>query len=102
MTNEEAAWLAGILEGEACFDFADSAKKFPRIRISMTDKDVIQRVKSLCQTDTSIRTAQRNDWKEIYCFSVTKKEDLRRVITAIEPWMSVRRTAKIVELKSRL
>jgi len=45
-------WLAGLLEGEGCFAWQKSTKnryqyKYPRISLTMTDKDIVARVASL-------------------------------------------------------
>lgn len=48
--TKDIYWLAGLLEGEACFGLTGGTT--PRIQISMTDKDVIQRAALLLGTPT--------------------------------------------------
>ena len=43
MSNLEIAWVAGLLEGEGTFSYP------PRIRLSMTDKDVVIRAAEIMQ-----------------------------------------------------
>jgi len=45
LSDFELGWLAGILEGEGCFDL--STNRTPRVRVSMTDEDIVLRVSIL-------------------------------------------------------
>ena len=45
MTRDDLIWLAGLAEGEACFDLHKG--RSPRIRIGMTDRDVVERAATL-------------------------------------------------------
>jgi len=102
----EAAWLAGILEGEACFDFADAEKKFPRIRIEMKDEDVIQRVKDVSQGRASVRKLSRADSNtkhaDTYCFAIYDKLTVKSILQAIKPWLGDRRLAAVEEMLTAL
>lgn len=99
----EAAWLAGILEGEACFDFAGDGK-YPRIRIEMKDEDVIQRVKDLCQGGGEIRRNQRANvnHSDTYAFAVYERSQVKAVLETIMPWLGRRRAARAEELLDHL
>jgi len=44
MPREDAAWLAGLLDGEGCFD---APRGNPRVRLKMTDFDIVFRVAAL-------------------------------------------------------
>lgn len=39
--RDDTIWLAGLLEGEGCFDLHKG--RYPRIRLGMTDRDVVGR-----------------------------------------------------------
>jgi hypothetical protein len=54
LATHDVHWLAGLLEGEACFTSAQS--KSPVIQVSMTDRDVIERVGVLLGAKTTPRT----------------------------------------------
>jgi hypothetical protein len=41
---KEVSWLAGLLEGEGCFRYANGC---PTIQLSMTDRDVVERAAKL-------------------------------------------------------
>lgn len=45
LSHEDLIWLAGLLEGEGTFDLHRG--KYPRIRVGMTDRDVVGRAASL-------------------------------------------------------
>lgn len=45
MCRDDLLWLAGLLEGEGSFDLHRG--KYPRIRVGMTDRDVIGRAATL-------------------------------------------------------
>lgn len=45
LSREDALWLAGLLEGEGTFDL--HRKKYPRVRVGMSDRDVVGRAATL-------------------------------------------------------
>jgi hypothetical protein len=90
------AWFAGLVEGEGCFDV--SGIRSYRLRIGMTDRDVIERASALaggnvCHTPDP-RPASQDCW--------TVRTPVARlrtdVIENIGPWLGERRHAKCVEL----
>lgn len=104
MNEIDAAWLAGILEGEGCFDVwkaTDHAKKYARIRIEMTDEDVIQRVKAIVGGGGGVRRVEprKSTHQVTFQYQVVKQPEVAAVLDAIHPWMSTRRAARIVELR---
>lgn len=88
METIEAAWLAGIAEGEAWIGHGNS----PAIRIEMTDKDVVARVATLMQASFIPRT--RIARKPAYTASVYGQKAVQ-VLAAIRPYMGERRGRKI-------
>lgn len=66
----------------------------------MKDEDVILRVRDLCGGGGRVRTLKRSNPKhnDTFCFAVTGKENVRRVLTAVKPWLGERRAAKAREL----
>jgi hypothetical protein len=62
MTNEQSdAWLAGLLEGEGYFGMVTNHVgghfyRYPRVGVSMTDADIVDRVADLW--DTSVYEAK--------------------------------------------
>lgn len=103
MTEAEAAWLAGILEGEGCFDWnrQGEGKKWPRIRIAMNDEDIVRRVKAITGGTASVRRetrANKPNWNDTFLFQVAHRDQVRYVLESIRPWMSERRGKKIDEM----
>lgn len=97
MTEAETAWVAGVLEGEGCFDHNRTAR-YPRIRLEMTDADVVERVRSL--VGGSLRRPRNRHpsrWKDSLLLTVNGDAALRLMV-AVRPWMGSRRGEKIDSL----
>lgn len=97
MRETDRAWLAGILEGEACFDWNDATKRYPRIRIEMKDEDVIKRVQKLCGGGARVIPHNRSNPRHstTYSFQVADRKVVKKVLLAIYPWMGYRRKKAI-------
>ena len=97
MTNtKDIVWLAGILEGEGCFDKA--SKKSLRIIIESTDLDVIESVKRITRTSALIISTKKiHNYKDKYKVTVYGNLAIQWVMT-IYPLMHRRRREKIKEL----
>ncbi|GAB3763755.1 LAGLIDADG family homing endonuclease [Microlunatus parietis] len=100
-TSEEIAWLAGILEGEGSFYLQRDRGiyLYPRVVVSMTDEDVIQRVADLFgakiyKVPVSPRyPARKQQWR-----AVATGQRAVRLMKEIRPLMGKRRGAKIDEI----
>jgi hypothetical protein len=98
-------WLAGIIEGEGCFSPALRAKwpeyRNPRIRIEMTDKDVICKASMILHGSIKISqnawASKRNGHQIKYTVEVTGKPAMDWMIM-LYPMMGERRQAKIKEV----
>ncbi len=55
MKQHEVIWLAGLLEGEGCFNVRKDKNMQPRVSIEMTDKDIIERAAKLFGSNISTR-----------------------------------------------
>ena len=99
MNNEEIAWLAGILEGEACFDFNDIyRKRNPRIRLEMKDEDIITRVQALIGGKIYVRKGKRINHNTTYRLVLCQRYYLEPVLKAIYPWLGERRKKIVKDL----
>jgi hypothetical protein len=101
MNDAEVAWLAGIMEGEACFDWARTKERaYPRIRLEMKDKDIIDRVLHLIGGRCWIRErpGKKENHATTYVLAITNKEDVQRVLKLIEPWLGERRKERVTEI----
>lgn len=93
MTDIEIAWLAGILEGEGCF----AINRTPKITLSMTDADIIQRVASMCHKKVYTVPPRKDGWKTVYRVEVFGEQAIE-LMRKILPHMGQRRSKKINEV----
>lgn len=98
--TEDIYWLAGLLEGEGCFG-AHTKTKTPRIRLNMTDLDVVERAHKLlgatCKISRVDRSKQNPNWKDTYNFTVPGRRAAGWMMT-LYSLMGERRQAKIREV----
>lgn len=99
MTEVEIAWLAGLLEGEGSFLFAPpSSPNCPRLVISMTDLDVIEKV-ARCFGVQYIKNDRRNPekWKTSYLVQLSGHSAMN-MMRLVYPHMGERRKKRIEEI----
>tara|TARA_R100000030_G_C3147614_1_gene97411 strand:- start:5 stop:397 length:393 start_codon:yes stop_codon:yes gene_type:complete len=87
------SWLVGILEGEAYFGCPDNR---PQIVVSMTDRDVMERVSEYLQKDILTHATKGQDQHRV---KITGRKALY-VAEKVEPFMSKRRKEQIAKMKS--
>ena len=100
MTDIDAAWLAGLLEGEGYFQITKPRHHHPTqivIRLSMTDKDVVEKAAKLLNNVPINEKAKTTERKTIYAISLTKRDEVEKVLLQILPYMGNRRTQRINE-----
>lgn len=90
-TRHEIIWLAGLIEGEGALDVSKGA--YPRVRIKMVDRDVIERAARLM--GASIRMSlPGGSAQPIFSVEVTGAR-ASEVMVAVLPYMSARRSQQI-------
>lgn len=98
LSMTELAWLAGILEGEGCFLLTTKSKSnlgYPQIAVSMTDKDVMDRIALLLEASIYVKEDKR---KEHYKDQWTARINGARAVSwmmTLYSFMGERRKAKI-------
>ena len=92
MTDVQAAWLAGIIDGEGCLD---SPRGNPRIRIKMTDHDVVLRAAELLGARTYWELVP--DRKPLLVAQITGAPAVA-ALRAVLPYLGSRRTEKATDL----
>lgn len=108
-TWAEAAWVAGLLEGEGCFSiFTRSSSthnhKSLAIHCEMTDEDVIHKLHKICGCGTVNKRANTNgrvdrrERKPTWIWSVQNHAGILEVCETIYPMMGQRRQQKIKEM----
>jgi hypothetical protein len=99
LSETDVAWLAGLLEGEGYFGMIRSrvggkVYRYPRVGVTMTDRDVIDRVAAMFDTKVYAVKPGPQSNLESYRFTLvgTRAAEL---MVALRPWMGGRRQAKI-------
>lgn len=102
MTSDETAWVAGILEGEGCFDYNGGHKKrYPRIRVEMCDTDVVERLHALIgcgRLSYPTKRGAKPQWRSTALLVINGREHVEPLLRAVRPWLGVRRGEKVDEL----
>lgn len=97
ITNDrDLHWLVGVIEGEGCIDL--HSNKYPRIRVTMCDRDVVGRVASLFGTQVRL-TLNKAPAKPTWTARV-QGPAAAEILREILPHMGTRRSAKIAEVLS--
>ena len=98
MHSIDVAWLAGILEGEACFDWNNTSKGklYPRIRIEMKDRDVIYRIQSLAGGNIHLPAPFKSHHSKTWMLQICKRTEVLPILKSILPHMG-RRRSKIIK-----
>jgi len=94
VTRDDLLWLAGLLEGEGTFDA--HKRKYPRIRVGMTDRDVVGRAATLMGTRVRLSLKafpQKPTWHAE--MQGPRAADL---MEALLPYMGARRSAAIAQV----
>jgi hypothetical protein len=85
----DAAWLAGILEGEGSF----ISKGRPKIQVAMTDQDIIARLSELTGVGRVYAVSrQKPHHKDAWLWAVNRPAHLEHIIRLVLPWLGQRRT----------
>lgn len=91
--REDAAWLAGLLDGEGCFD---APRGNPRIRVKMSDLDVVLRAADVMGA-TTYPEATAPGRKPLLVAQITGERAVV-VMRSLLPWLGSRRSAKVTDL----
>lgn len=95
-TDVEIAWLAGLLEGEGCFGYYNSA---PSIQLQMTDEDIVIRAATLMNAKMRSVWKPRGKptYKPVYSCAL-RGPDCVAWMEAVLPFMGARRGAVIRDI----
>lgn len=99
LEREDAAWLAGLLDGEGCFD---APRGNPRIRVKMTDLDVVLRAADVMDGTTHMEydhrpTVDGGKRSDLMTAQVTGDKAVA-IMRAVLPWLGSRRSGKVTEI----
>lgn len=107
MTEPEAAWVAGLLEGEGWIGLTSptaAAIRHPCISIKMTDEDVVRRVFAIVGAGTfrlasaGPSTKSGMPRKQPYQWSKSGREFAIALYEQLKPWLGERRCARFEEV----
>ena len=93
-TRDDLLWLAGLLEGEGTFDA--HRRRYPRVRLAMTDRDVVGRAASLMGAE--IRLALHPAPNKATWHTEISGERAACIMREILPFMGTRRSQKIADV----
>lgn len=93
-TREETVWLAGLLEGEGSFDAHRG--KYPRIRLAMTDRDVVSRAAALM--GSRLRLSLHAAPAQPTWHTEISGEKAAEIMRELLPFMGTRRSGRIASV----
>lgn len=91
MSRDDLLWLAGLLEGEGTFDLHRG--KYPRVRVGMSDRDVVGRAATLL--GARVRLSLKPAPNAAMWHAEISGTKATEIMVAILPHMGARRSAKI-------
>lgn len=92
--REDVIWLAGLLEGEGTFDLHRG--KYARVRVAMTDRDVVGRAATLL--GARVRLSLKPAPYQATWHAEVSGEKAVEVMQAVLPFMGSRRSGKIASI----
>lgn len=104
-TEVEWAWFTGLFEGEGCF--AWSGKNSVYLTVTSTDRDVLERMRSIagCGTlgkRTEPSRTRHPNWKESWYWQISRADQVEEIIDRMEPYLCSRRLERAQEARLRL
>ncbi|MFM9625700.1 hypothetical protein ACKI14_48305, partial [Streptomyces turgidiscabies] len=100
---EQIAWAAGLFEGEGCITISNQQRGYqqPRLKLTMTDDDVVRRFGEIVEVGQFCIQRFKNPlYKEQLCWYTGKREDVVKVIDMLIPFFGERRKAKALEVRA--
>jgi hypothetical protein len=99
MTPSGLMWMAGILEGEGTFTLA---RVHGAIRVSMTDRDIIERLYTLSGVGiVHERRARSAHYRPPWDWDVIRVDNVAQLTTIVAPFLLERRRERIRVLLNR-
>ena len=93
MLDADYAWCAGLFEGEGCIT---RNHKSVTLVLHTTDEDIAQRFRRIMGGHLNGPYPGTN--KPFWSWSISKREEVDRIIGAMMPYLGERRTARAIEL----
>lgn len=101
MSQVDAAWVAGLFEGEGCITWTERGQA--GMTVSSTDRDVIERLHAVVGFGSVVAKQPRTQNRKPYwLWKVGSQEGFLAVADQIEPFLMSRRTARLEEVRKLL
>lgn len=98
MHELDTAWVAGLFEGEGCFRVKDKRTASIALCVTMTDKDVVDRLHAIVGIGSVIYLPRRKTMrKDAWCWEASGKPAIE-LARKLEPWLGMRRRKRLHEL----
>lgn len=93
----DAAWLAGIIEGEGTFTL--NSGKYVQVSVMMADRDIVERCRQVSGLGTVNGPIDHpRSRKPLFTWDVSNKRDIARLLLLIYPLLGERRRARVAEI----
>ena len=92
LTNEEAAYLAGIIDGEGSIDIRGNKVI---IYVGNTDIDMMRWLQQIGANVYEVRATSSISRKRFYTWNVTRRADVRAVLRRVLPYLIIKREKAI-------
>jgi hypothetical protein len=93
----EAAWIAGILEGEGCWT-THAGRKNWLVAVRMTDQDIIERLQRLTGIGRVTMEESARGHKTAWAWQISARPHREWLTLTVWPWLGVRRRERILQL----
>lgn len=101
MVTNKIAWAAGLFEGEGTLTLNGKTKS-PRLKLSMTDFDVVRRFAAIVKVGHLCVWKDKNRrYQKQLCWYTGKKTDVIRVTELLLPYFGERRTKQAARVLAR-
>lgn len=102
-TRENLAWLAGLVEGEGSLTLERKSRNTLRIKIKMTDEDVIRRAHAVAGVGSvygpyKVPRASGGFHKDQWVWVSQRNAESYAIMAALAPWFLSRRRAQLVSI----
>jgi hypothetical protein len=88
------AWLAGLLEGDGCFQIKNGVQTIPRLQLAMLDKDIVEEVALFFKSNINEFKTPKGD-KTMYRVSTAKRSVLEPLLKELYPYLGIRRQEQV-------
>ena len=104
MNAVEAAWVAGLLEGEGTFSLSQKAnsRRYPALVCGMTDHDVLLKLQRIAGGTLSGPHWAEKSTKPYWTWQQSRRTELRELLLAIQPHLGQRRETRVAEQLARI